>query len=401
MSQLTKTNQEKLMEQFEEEETEKDLYKCVICASKLNGKKKSNLTKHLKRKHRDVYAKIVVGSDLPIKAERLELLQNLVEIVTLNGRPFAALTDSGLQAIIQKDLQRFHDAGCGLSMSNPNLLEIKQHLHGMSKKIRNKIKKEVANRPLSLLVDIVTKNRRSIFGLSVQFIVNGRLKVRSIGMIELLESHTAVYLASVLFERFRVFEIQLKQIFSITTDSGRNVLKMVRDVDKTSQEKADEETETVAIEDTDIADQIQNLPDKEETDEEAILALVDAAIHKKHEDLLAEVCAEMQKHADNVLWDVPGIKCAAHMTQLVIKNSIQQLDQKYRDVIDLSRRVARALRLESVRNHMKNIGKPYKVPRIEVDTRWGTLYLMVRAINTTLKIYSHLLFSLYSKISSK
>lgn len=216
-----------------------DFYTCLICSHNLNAKKKYNLVQHIKNVHQSVYDDIVGERSLPIKLERLKLVQNLVELVTLNGRPFTYLHDSGFQAIIQKDLDKFYDAGCNLNLSNPNFPETKGHMHGMSEKVRIKIKEEVSNRPLSLLVDIVTKNRRSIFGMSIQFICNGQLKVRSIGMIELTESHTAKYLSKVLCRRLEAFELDLKQIISITTDNGSNVLKMVRDVETILKEKID------------------------------------------------------------------------------------------------------------------------------------------------------------------
>lgn len=362
-----------------------DFYNCCICSHKLNAKKKYNLVQHIKNVHRPIYDEVIDERNLPIKLERLKLVQNLVELVSLNGRPFTYLHDSGFQTIIQKDLDKFHDAGCDLSLSHPNFPEIKDHMHEMSEKVRIKIKEEVSGHPLSLLVDIVTKNRRSIFGMSIQFIINGQLKVRSIGMIELTQSHTAEYLSEVLCGRLKVFGIDLKQIISITTDNGSNVLKMVRDVETILKGKADVDEnvplrQSQPINDTHFDDQIANFLAEQEdmTDEEALSTIFDDVIAKKHENLLVAVCGQMHEHDTNILWDIQGVKCSAHIAQLSIKDSIQKLDKKHRNVIDLCRRVAKTLRLESVRNKLKSLGMHYKVIRMEIETRWGTLYLMVR-----------------------
>ena len=96
---------------------------------------------------------------------------------------------------------------------------------------REKIPTEVKNRVLSLMVDIVTKRGRSILGFSVQYVLNGKHTVRSIGMIELYESHTGVYLADVIVKRLKEFCIELHQVITITTDNGANVLKMIRDLE--------------------------------------------------------------------------------------------------------------------------------------------------------------------------
>lgn len=382
---------DKCMQQFKFHCTEKikgidiDFYNCCVCSAKLNARKRHNLVQHLKISHRDIFDVITDMKILPIKLQRLQFLQFLIEMVSLNGRPFNVFLDSGFQGIIKKDLDKFSDAGCAINLSDKNFTEIKQHMHEMSEKIRVKIKEEVAARPLSLLVDIVTKNQRSIFGISVQFIIDGELKIRSLGMIELIESHTAVYLAEILCERLKVLGINLKQVFTITTVSGSNVLKMVRDIDNILHQEVDAAqnitfTQLPSIDDTQTDDQIANFLAEQAdfTDEEAISAVLEDAISTEHENLLRAVCDEIDKQTTNVLWNVEGVKCAAHIAQLSTKDGVKQLDDKHRNVIDLCRRVAKTLRVESVRNEMKNIGMLYKIPRIEIETRWCTLHLMVR-----------------------
>lgn len=55
----------------------------------------------------------------------------------------------------------------------------------MGESVRDKIKQEVSGRALSLMLDIGTKNRRSIFGISVQYIImNGKLRIRSIEFVQ-------------------------------------------------------------------------------------------------------------------------------------------------------------------------------------------------------------------------
>lgn len=101
----------------------------------------------------------------------------------------------------------------------------------MAESARQIIRDEVKNRNLSALFDIATLNNRSILGVSLQYSINGKLKVRSIGMVELTESHTAKYLGEVVIKRLNEFNIGLRQIISMTKDNGANVSKMVRDMD--------------------------------------------------------------------------------------------------------------------------------------------------------------------------
>lgn len=81
----------------------------------------------------------------------------------------------------------------------------------------------------------------------------------------------------------------------------------------------------------------------------------------------------------NVLYDITGVNCAAHTLQLAIKDALKRLPIQHENIIGLCRNVAKQLRRKSSQaiykseNHSEN----YKIPRIDVATRWGYTYLMV------------------------
>lgn len=83
----------------------------------------------------------------------MKLLISLVEMVSINGRAFQSLLDSGFLSIIQNKLNKFKAAGCSLNLSDSNLTDVKNILHEMADKIKDKIKQEVRGRPLSLLIE--------------------------------------------------------------------------------------------------------------------------------------------------------------------------------------------------------------------------------------------------------
>lgn len=363
-----------------EGETKKTFYKCKVCSRINNGTKKDNLRVHIGRVHGEL---IVDTGQKSLQMKRHELLMNLVEVVAVNGRPFKMIHDSSFQAIIRDTLNELDAGGFGLFLSDTNFPEVKKQLHHMAERVRDKMKHEVRGRALSLLADIVTKNRRSIFGFSMQFIIDGEHKVRSIGMIELHQSHTADHLADVLCTRLSLYEINLQQIFTMTTDNAANVQKMIRDVDKILKRKISV-VENLPLshlpQSTQTDDEISRLLDGEEnvTDEEAILAIFNDAIPELYQDLLSSMCEQVTARAPNVLWTVESIRCAAHKAQLAIKDAIEKLSRTHRNVLALTRRVARILRTESVRNEMRAQELQYKVPRMDIETRWGYLFLLVR-----------------------
>lgn len=376
---------------------------CDLCGQQLNGKKEWNLSAHLSSCHPNVYFGITADKKEPIAVKRLKLLQNCTEIVSVNGRTFSHLQDSGFKSIIQKSLKELDDAKQSLNLSDHNMTVVKDHLSNTAEKLRKYIQNEVKDRPLSLLCDIVTKHNRSILGVSLQYSIDGQLKIRSIGMIELLQSHTGKYLAETIIERLGVFGISLKQILTITTDNGKNVLKMIRDMEcclnsEINQAKRNLTEAFVASvndrahagdsNDSEIDSAINELlaVERDITDDEALDLVFAEAASECHETLLGEMSSELVNCGANVVWDIIGVNCSAHTLQLGIKDAMTKLDQKHSNVIQLCRQVCKFLRLKSTSIEMETIDISYRLPRLENDTRWGSMYLMV-SVSTINIIY--------------
>lgn len=362
---------------------------CNLCQQKKNGAKEWNLVSHLQKCHPQIYNSLFNHVDAP-QVKRLQLLQRCTEIVGVNGRPFSYLLDSGFQGIIRDKLDELHLAGFGINLTHQNLTEVKAHLRHTAQKIKEKIQMETANRPLSLVVDLVSRRRRSICGFSVQYIVNGQLKIRSIGMIELLQAHTGKYIAEVIIERLKDYGISLRQIITITTDNGSNVLKMVRDINdhlhaEIEQAKRSAESDQNAANESQFdsrdADSLIEVLLNEETeltDDDAMEILFEETQFDSNNNvtLLNALSNELTAHNTNVM-DITGINCAAHTLQLAIHDSISKLPKNFQNVIALCRRVCKFMRLKSTSVALETMGIEHSLPRIENATRWCSLFLMV------------------------
>ncbi|KAE9521652.1 hypothetical protein AGLY_017948 [Aphis glycines] len=163
------------------------------------------------------------------------LINACVELVTVNGRPYSMLDDSGFQNIINPIL-------CGIQNSGVlNTNSIKKYVHLEAQLLINQISEDIAFKLVSLKVDAVTRCNRAFLGINVQYIVNGCIKLRTIGLVELTESHTGVYLKDIILKVIKKFNIQPQQIYTITSDNGANMLKAVSLIEKdTLQIPADE-----------------------------------------------------------------------------------------------------------------------------------------------------------------
>lgn len=207
---------------------EKQFYRCIVCKREINGTHVGNLSSHLSS-HKDIFPKIC-EPNASTEEKRQRLLLDCVEMVTINARSFSHLYDSALHSMLKPILDELESAGRKLNLTDPHLTEVKDCVRDISQKVCEKIRCEIQNRPLSLMIDIVTKRGRSLLGFSLQYIINGKLKVRSIGMVQMKAAHTAIYIADLIVSRLNELGVSLHQILTITTDNGANMLKMVKDM---------------------------------------------------------------------------------------------------------------------------------------------------------------------------
>lgn len=359
-------------------------YRCKSCDKELNGTMEGNLVVHLRLQHTEIF-QIIEDASETVQKKRIKLLLDCVELVAVNGNPFNRLLDSGLLSILNNTLKELEAAGKGVNLTHPGLVDVKEMLSKTAESVRKQIAEELTDRPLSLLVDITTKRRRSILGVSVQYIINGKHVIRSIGMLELHASHTGEYLAKVICELLLKFNIKPQQVIAITTDNGSNVLKMVRDLPAqmvSSEYSPPLNVDSRDFNDVEIENYLETVPDI--TDEEALNDLFD--IESDDEDLprtqdnfLNAVIRGVQGQDEcSFRWDVQGIHCTPHTLQLSIRDSIETLGKPIQNVINIGRRIAKTLRLKSTAHELKSVGIEFSVPHLDVETRWCSTYIMVK-----------------------
>lgn len=388
------------------DEPGKTLFDCTICKKRINGNKKSNLTSHIATKHKDHYKGICSENPL-IEHKRLKLLFDCIEVVAVNGRPLRSLNDSGILSMNESVLLDLKRAGREFFLNDPNLKEVKDGLKRVAEKVREKISTEVKNRAISLLVDIVTKRGRSILGVSIQYIVGGKVFTRSVGMIHLERRHTGKYLAQLIIDRLKELGIDMKQIITITTDNGANVLKMVKDLESHLREAINEQmfSPNEAIHTLDDDETIEReiasiLATEEEPEDENDQMLNDIFNEAEHlhdesdddgptvqqvetnKNLLNELQDNMlDLYGLDVMWDVSGVNCAAHTLQLAIEDTFKAVSIKTRNTIQLCNRTAKMMRKQSTMCSMQEDNIVFTKPKIDVVTRWGSTYLMVIFFN--------------------
>lgn len=139
---------------------------------------------------------------LSIEITEKQVVAAYVEMVTVNGRPFKALSDSGFRKILDPILKGL---GGNITISPEN---IRDKVEGKAKEIRDQVKKDVKNRLVSIKMDCATRLDRALLGINLQFNKKGKIQLYTLAIIEVKKSHTAVNFKQNLMDVFGVFGIK-------------------------------------------------------------------------------------------------------------------------------------------------------------------------------------------------
>lgn len=123
-----------------------------------------------------------------------QLMNACTELVTVNGRPFELLEDSGFRKILNPLLKGLAglDNGCNVI----NKRNVRSNVINKSNEVVENIKDLVKNKLLCLKMDCASRKDKSILGINVQYAAADTTvtTLHTLAMIELTQKHTAVYL---------------------------------------------------------------------------------------------------------------------------------------------------------------------------------------------------------------
>lgn len=382
-------------------------YWCNHCNKEkaLFGKTSNNLKVHLKTKHAGIY-ETKYGLDhqekLELETMRLKLLQCFTEITTVNMRPYSILEDSGYVNSISEKLHRLDTYKRKISIPE----DVQKYTAKLSSEIREIIAKECRYTLISIMIDTVTRGKRSILGIIIRYVVNGDLFERCIGMVELFKTHNAVNLSNEIKIQLLNNGIKPKQVIAITTDNARNMQATVRQYDESLYGRKQMTIETyetdLIIDDImdDNADcennyfsneeninQVMQILSSEFTENE--LAIIEQTINENetHQNLMEDAydfndvvdeaihLLENDFIADTPFKSIFNLRCAAHTLQLCIKDAFKASSLK--KIMISCRRVAILLRKQQYVHKAREKGIQISLPRLNTATRWSSDLRMV------------------------
>jgi len=236
----------------------------------------------------EAYVPIEKKKKFDISLNENEVKEACVQLVTTEKMPFSILDSQPFKTLTGQIFT-------GLGISPITSKNVMQHVAQKYDIVKAKIKKELKGRVISLKIDTASRHNRGMLGVNAQFYENKEICIRTLAIIELTKKHTGANLSSQIEAVLADFEVSKNQVYTVTSDNGRNMIK---------------------------------------------------AINLLNEDLEEEEFAETQDYDVNI-FNIESIKCAAHTLQLAVKDFFK--NTTFNKVIERARNLSKVLRTSNFR----------------------------------------------------
>lgn len=369
---------------FDQVDNFPDLFKCLVCAENkrktpvkpLSGKKQWNLKKHLETVHPEIYDKHFNSQKkVNLLKKRAKIMQSMCEIVTINGRPFNYLLDSGFHQLIEDDLKELSNHGVGITLDR-NLVELHHYIDELARKVRKKIESRVYGRFISLMLDAASKNNKSILGITAQYLSDGKINKNVLAMTHMENAHTSEYM-QILVKRCLVqYNIPADHAISFTTDNASSMIGATKQFDEYVQEicPSIDYTENIDLsipsyDDVQLSEaQMESIMETIGNIDEIRNILDDA---DTFEELYEKFIGDISKASKKVF----TIRCGAHLNQLAVRCGLKKSNVEH--LLATCKYVVKKLRTEKIKGLASDANLTYKIPSISCETRWDSDFDMV------------------------
>lgn len=361
-----------------------DHFFCQVkeCTSKLTDK--SAAIRHLKCKHPEIATAINELKnnqpaeadliDIRTKSSPIKIWNAILQMIIFGALPFAIVQSSGFRLLVKPFVTAFNRAGIKFAVNVSNL---QVNIEEKANEIKRQITHEANGKMVCLQLDIASRFNRSILGVNVSYFHHGKLCIRSVGMHTLKVSQTARNLFEIIKEKMNEFGIAMQQIFAVTTDNGKNLIKLNKIIQKDLSDENNVDCTSDDDSDNEIDCDEENIPSSNPTE------------YENDEDICFDPEIFNEEYFRDLLWNIrgqfscsydelfTGISCAAHGLHLVVTGAIKACPG-LAQLVDKCRALSKKLRTPNMRAELKKNGK--KMSILDVKTRWSSLYNMVSQI---------------------
>lgn len=277
----------------------------------------------------------------------------------MNGRPLCIVEDSGFKKIISPILETIErNTGAKPALNRKNINDIIQYKNA----VKETIVKEMEGKMVCLKLDIASKKFKSLLGINVQYVQDNAIKIRTLAMRPVTVKHTSDIIFAIIQDVLQDFGVDLKQIFTVTTDNGANLLKTARIMQK---------YDNLVEDDTSDGDS------GDDEDDESLEEDLNFDEYEEYEKEMYEKMNNIVKEFKNKSGDADflfGVICVCHNLQLAICHAVAKCSGT-KALIAKCRKLVKKLRTLKFSQLIKRKG--LKRPVLGCCTRWSSLYEMV------------------------
>lgn len=310
---------------------------------------------------------------IEIEISYSELMDICIELCTVNGKPFQTVDCSALQKLFDKILK-------GLPGNHRiNRKNVREEISARAEKVRKLIKERVREKLMSVKIDSCKCQGRNFFGINIQFVdeqegQNPKINVFTLAVKE-VENNFAINLAAIIKEELAKFDIDLEQVYSVTSDNGANMLKCIivlKDIEQNGTEESEKDSRISKIE-SDSGSEYEDSDSEEEREFDPNESL-DAGDEEDENDANEfdyvhdhDIIEEVAKELSCII----GIRCMTHTLQLAVNKPLRKIK-----LIGRVKKICKFLRHSSMRSLLKRF--KLKKALISNETRWSSTYVMLK-----------------------
>lgn len=253
--------------------------KCQECDQLVSNTRPWNFTSHMKNKHKaifDEHIDIEIEQRPEIEVKRLKLLQNCAKMLVFTNANFQTIRSTAFHDVIEDTMTLLQKHNRPLDLTSFKLTEVKEYIFALEKKVTADITANLKNKPIALMIDLMTRHGRKFLAISVQCAGNKDIVSYTLSVAEFGDhlSHSRQNIKDAIQECLDKHCIESYTITSCTSDNGLNVISLIQkftfDFDPNESDVEDNEVHPSTpepVDDTEENDDIIDLESSEAVDE--------------------------------------------------------------------------------------------------------------------------------------
>lgn len=330
------------------------------------------LESHISQVHPKVYSTLFpneISQKKEAEIGAFNIIQDAIELVTVNGYPFSMLNASGMKGFVKARLQNIAQEQY-IPPINRN--EIAKYVANESDLVKKRITEELKGKTVSIMFDVCTKATLSMLGVHALFMIDSDVVCQSLGTIQIQERHTSVNLANLVFDILTDYNVTLPKVFSITTDTAYNAVATADILNLVASSNENSDIGEQSIFDMESDDDDFNFGIDMENEAELQKVMDNVAAQTQ---LVCEVAENFAEKSKSIML-LNHINCCAHVLQLAVNGALIESDAM--QTIQIVHDMCNLMRTQVVMIHVRKLKPNLILPPMDNTTRWNSKFIMVR-----------------------